>query len=116
VLKDAAATDLVDCISTVIAGGKYISPTLGSYKPKLPLADSASDELLAQLTRAELKILSLVAEFKTSKQIARELNISHRTVENHRNHIGRKLNLHGVHQLMSFAREHQSVISRLTGS
>jgi DNA-binding NarL/FixJ family response regulator len=116
VLKDAAATDLVDCVTTVIAGGMFISPTLGSYELKLPQAGSGSDELMAHLTKAELKVLSLVADFKTSKQIARELNVSHRTIQNHRTHICRKLDLHGVHQLMSFAREHHSVIARLSGT
>lgn len=113
VLKDAAANDLLDCIESVVSGGMFISPSLGSRDVKLPLFDEAPVDLLKTLTSKELQILSLAADFKTSKQIAQELDVSYRTVQNHRAHICRKLELHGSHQLMNFARSHKDVIVRL---
>src|SRR5262249_23689011 len=63
---------------------------------------------LALLTPTERRILCLVAENKTNKEIARELFISHRTVETHRSHICEKLYLSGNRALLAFAFEHKS--------
>lgn len=63
---------------------------------------------LADLTPTERRILFLLAELKTSKDIAAELHISPCTVDNHRAHICSKLNLHGSHALVKFALQHKS--------
>jgi DNA-binding CsgD family transcriptional regulator len=55
------------------------------------------------LTPSERRILKLVGEDYTSKEIANVLHLSIRTVDNHRQHICRKLNLHGTHSLLKFA-------------
>jgi two-component system, NarL family, response regulator DegU len=60
------------------------------------------------LTRTERRILQLIAEYKTSKEIADGLCISHRTVETHRSNISSKLEIHGSHALMKFALAHKS--------
>jgi DNA-binding NarL/FixJ family response regulator len=112
VLKDAAANDLLDCLKTVVSGGKFISPSLGSHEPKLPELGEGSTDLLSSLTNMELTVLFMVADFKTSKQVALDLSLSYRTVQNHRANICRKLELHGPHQLMNFARSHKDVIQR----
>jgi DNA-binding CsgD family transcriptional regulator len=57
-----------------------------------------------------MRILRLIAESKTSKEIAAELFISYRTVENHRANICQKLDLHGSNALVKFAIEHRSEI------
>jgi len=53
-------------------------------------------------------VLELIAEYKTSRDIAEELNTSPRTVETHRTNICQKLRLHGRHALMKFALENKS--------
>ncbi|MGH9941135.1 MAG: LuxR C-terminal-related transcriptional regulator, partial [Pyrinomonadaceae bacterium] len=63
---------------------------------------------LADLTPAERRVLRLIADDKTSKEIAAELFISHRTVENHRANICQKLELKGSHALLKFALAHKS--------
>jgi DNA-binding CsgD family transcriptional regulator len=63
---------------------------------------------LEDLTKAERKILQLVAAKKTSKEIAAELFISPRTVEAHRANICQKLELTGSHSLLQFALENRS--------
>jgi DNA-binding CsgD family transcriptional regulator len=58
---------------------------------------------IESLTPAERRILKLVGEDLTSKEIAERLKVSIRTVDNHRQHICNKLNLHGTHSLLKFA-------------
>ena len=113
VLKDAAVNDLLECLETVAGGGMFISPSLGSHELKLPELGEAPVELLKTLTKMELAVLALAADFKTSKQIARDLELSYRTIQNHRAHICRKLDMHGPHRLMSFARNYRDAIYSL---
>lgn len=118
VLKDSAATDIISCIKAVAAGQNYASPELTTYLVKrVRQAENAglarSD--LEGLTTTELRILSLLAEYKTSKEIAHELFISPRTVDTHRNNICQKLEIHGSHALVKFALQHKDLLlQRLT--
>ncbi len=114
VLKDSAITDIAGCIHAVAAGRHYISPAISSF---LVNRNTRSAELVKQkpslndLTPTERRILKLIAEKKTSKEIAAELFISHRTVENHRANICQKLELRGSHSLIKFAFDHKSQLS-----
>jgi DNA-binding CsgD family transcriptional regulator len=56
-------------------------------------------------------VLRLIAEYKTSREIADELFISFHTVETHRRNICDKLDLHGSHALMKFALSHARKLS-----
>lgn len=111
VLKDSAAEDIVQGIRTVATGQHYLSPAISGF---LVNRNTRAEALrrakpgLADLTAAERRILKLIAQSKTSKEIADELGLSTRTVENHRFNIGTKLDLHGVHSLVKFAFEHKS--------
>ena len=118
VLKDSAATDIISCIKAVAAGQNYASPELTTYLVKrvrqAETAGSARSDL-EDLTTTELRILSLLAEYKTSKEIAQELFISPRTVDTHRNNICQKLEIHGSHALVKFALGHKDLLlQRLT--
>jgi len=110
-LKENAAQDILDCIGTVAAGRYYLSPHISSYL--VSRNDRAKSLLqkhpsLVLLTPTERNILRKIAENKTTKEIAAELYISHKTVENHRANIARKLNLRGSHHLLRFALENKS--------
>jgi DNA-binding CsgD family transcriptional regulator len=72
------------------------------------LAFRAGNPGLTRLTPSERRILRLIASDKTSKEIAAELGLSARTVENHRTNICTKLNLRGIHSLVKFAFENRS--------
>ena len=63
------------------------------------------------LTPREKDILKLIAEGKTSRQIADSLNLSVFTVSNHRKHICKKFNLHSTAQLVAFAIQQSSTRS-----
>jgi DNA-binding CsgD family transcriptional regulator len=58
---------------------------------------------MASLTPAERKVLKLIAEYQTTREISISLSISTRTVETHRANICQKLALRGSHALMKFA-------------
>ena len=111
VLKDSAAEDILEGVRAVAAGQHYLSPSISGF---LVNRNTRAESLrrakpgLADLTPAERRILRLVAQSKTSKEIADELGLSTRTVENHRTNIGTKLDLHGVHSLVKFAFDHKS--------
>ncbi len=110
VLKDSAATDIITCIKAIAAGQNYVSPELTTFLIKQvtqPDARESPNSDLAVLTHTELRILSLLADYKTSKEIAQDLSISPRTVDTHRNHICQKLDVHGSHSLMRFALAHK---------
>ena len=114
VVKDCAVTDIVAGIKSVAAGRHYISPSLSSYLiNRRSRADALSKEkpLLSALTPTERRVLKLISEYKTSKEIADELFIHYRTVENHRTNICQKLELHGSHALLKFALKHKSELS-----
>lgn len=111
VLKESAVTDITNSIDVVNSGGNFISPQLSTY---LLGRRQRSEDLrkekpaLSRLTPSEIRILRLIADNKTSREIADELYVSVRTIENHRANISAKLELHGAHALLSFALAHKS--------
>lgn len=111
VLKDSATTDIVTAIRAVAAGEHYTSPTLTSallQRRRQAASLRQQKPALDSLSPTERRILHLIAEYKTSKEIADELSISHRTVETHRTNICQKLALRGSHALMKFALSHKT--------
>jgi DNA-binding NarL/FixJ family response regulator len=111
VLKDNATTEIVDCIRSVAGGGEYISPTLSSFLIRRHTRAASLAEqkpALEQLTPAERRILRLVADGLTSREIAGQLCLGVRTVEHHRNNVAVKLALRGSHALTKFALKHKS--------
>jgi DNA-binding NarL/FixJ family response regulator len=110
VLKDSAITDIVTSIKAAAAGQNFISAPLATYlvnrsKRKASFVDQKPS--LRDLTPAEFSILKLIAEHKTSREIADQLCISVRTVERHRLNIGIKLDVHGSNALLKFAIENK---------
>jgi DNA-binding NarL/FixJ family response regulator len=113
VLKDAAAREIVAAIRAVAAGGSYISPAISSFLMRRAERASAlrnEKPALEQLTTSERRILKMISQGKTSKEVADELAISYRTVENHRANICTKLGLSGTNALLRFALEHRSAL------
>jgi len=113
VLKENAVEDILNGIAAVAKGEHYLSPSISGY---LVRRRNRADSLAARkpgledLTKAELRILKLIADKKTSRQIAAELFISPRTVEAHRANISTKLELHGSHSLLHFALENRAAL------
>lgn len=113
VLKENAADDIVTALEKVAQGETFVSPSMSDMKQR---RSARVQELLLckpqidDLTSAERRILKLIAEDRTSKEIAELLRISVKTVENHRLKICHKLNLHGSHSLLKFAFDNKSYL------
>jgi DNA-binding NarL/FixJ family response regulator len=107
VVKDAAADEIVGCIKAVAAGQSYLSPVLSEHLINLRSATTQTLSL-GELTTAERRILQLISESRSNKEIAAELFISIRTVEHHRSNICAKLGLAGKNALLTFALTHKS--------
>lgn len=113
VLKDSAIDDIVTAINEVVAGRSFTSLPMTTYFSKRQNYNQVPDiqQLgLSQLTPTEYRILKLLADYKTNKDIADELSVSPRTVETHRSRICQKLNLQGSHSLMKFAVQYKSLL------
>ena len=107
VLKDSASVDIVNCLHAVTQGQVYTSAAVTTFLLKRASRTKAVDGV-DSLTPAERKVLRLIADYKTSREIAHELSISVRTVDNHRSNISGKVGVTGSHALFKFAMQHRS--------
>jgi DNA-binding NarL/FixJ family response regulator len=106
ILKDCYADEMIKCLDEVIEGEFYLSPGVSKYlinRKKNKSGLNSNYPELINLTLMEKKILQKISESKTSKEIADELFISIRTVQNHRTNICGKLNFKGHNRLLQFA-------------
>lgn len=110
VLKDSASVDIINCLQAVGNGQNYTSPAITTYLFKRATRNTKKSNSIEDLTPTERIILRLIAEYKTSREIADELSISYRTVENHRYNICQKLEVSGSNSLVKFAIQHQNEI------
>ena len=111
VLKDSAVTDIVASINSVAENRPFFSSSLSALllNRRRNIEDFENENHgLNQLTATERRILKLIANEKTSREIGEQLFISHRTVEKHRANISRKLDLQGSLALVKFAFAHKS--------
>jgi two-component system, NarL family, response regulator NreC len=101
VLKTQAASDLVTALREVVSGGTYLSPRISGTVVE---AYRTRSELPADpLTPRQRQVLQLVAEGKTTKEIAAVLGVSTKTAESHRNRLMRKLGIHETANLVRYA-------------
>ena len=104
-LKDRAYEELAVAIREVVAGNIYMSPpvvglVLGDYIHKQLCDDN---NIFSILTSREREVLKLVAEGRSTAQIAADLDISTKTVDTHRQHVMDKLNIRGIADLTRYA-------------
>ena len=101
VVKTAAIDDLVNCVKAVRGGATYVSPAYETIvKATLPAARPVES---CALTDREREVLRLIAQGKTSKQIAAALAIALKTAETHRTRIMKKLDIHDIAGLVRYA-------------
>lgn len=109
VLKDADNSELILAMRSALKGKTYLTPGISNtvldvyLKTSVPQKQKTS---LDFLTERELIILKLVAEGHRSKEIADLLFISPKTVDKHRENLMRKLDMHSISALTSFAMKH----------
>ena len=110
-LKDSAIADILKGIEVVSRGEYFISPSLTSRILKSHPVIHLNVQLrlgVDKLTATERQILSFIAQSHSSKQIAKSLHVSVRTVENHRYNIVHKLGLSGNYSLLRFALDNKA--------
>ncbi len=100
--KSAASTELEQAIQTVMKGEVYISPET-SRKTLLEFGKGTKKDLLASLSPRQREVLRLIAEGRTTKQIAQVLDISVKTVETHRAQLMERLGIYDVAGLVRYA-------------
>ncbi len=109
VLKGAAFHELLNAIELVMSGKSYISPALSDtlmtdYVRRAQ--GEQKDTELSKVSGREREVLQLIAEGKSSAEVAEILHISVRTVDTHRHNIMTKLEIHSIAGLTKFAIRH----------
>ena len=106
VLKSRAYEELVRAVREVMKGKKYLSPDIarGVVDAYVEISSSMSaNPAFVTLTDRERESLQLIAEGKSTKEVADFLGVSVKTIETHRHNIMEKLNLHSVAELTKYA-------------
>jgi DNA-binding NarL/FixJ family response regulator len=103
-LKDAATNELETALKTVMSDGTYFSETVSKMVVSRNISpDSAPQSPLDHLTPRQREILQLIAEGKSTKEIAFMLKVSAKTVETHRALLMDRLGIHDVPGLVRYA-------------
>ena len=107
VLKKASDSDLIDALRTVAKGGSYLSPQVSDRLlnriQRGDLEAKSPDAVLEGLSPRELQVLRLVAEGKTSKEIAVMLDLGLQTVRSYRKTMMKKLGVNNAPMLTKLA-------------
>jgi len=113
-LKSDATKDLVNAVEAIRRNKTYFTSrvaqmVLDGYLDKKPRTSTEADLPATRLTPRQREIVQLLAEGKSSKEVASSLCISVKTAETHRANIMRKLQLHTVSELVRYAVRNQIV-------
>ena len=105
ILKECLSDELVQAIRSVSTGGRYLSPritdvVIDDYVKRL---STTPESRIATLTARERQVLQLLAEGKSTKQIALDLHVSSKTIEANRRRIMEKLDIHSIAELTKYA-------------
>lgn len=103
IIKKASVGHLLNAIRTVARGGSYVSPELSKwFLERIQFGDGGSrPSLLSKLSPREMEVMKLVAQGKSSKEVAQELRLEVETVRSYRKNLMRKL---GVNKVASLTR------------
>ncbi len=114
ILKENAVDEVLKAVNVVVDGNFYLSPSMSEYmvqksmKQKKLMDENPGIKILSE---KEKEILNLIAQNKTTKEIADALFVSYKTIENHRANICKKLNISGCNALLKFIIENKTLLS-----
>jgi DNA-binding NarL/FixJ family response regulator len=103
VLKADAARELVAAVEAIQKNSTYFSPHMGPAVRDTDLRGNRRPADKATLTKRESQVIQLLAEGRSTKEVAELLKLSVKTAETHRTHIMSKLGLHSVSELVLYA-------------
>lgn len=98
ILKSSAAEELLPAIQTILEGGMYVSRSLGAAA-----AETVSSRAAKGLTARQREVLQLIAEGRSSKEVASILGTSVKTANFHRYQLKKKLGVRSIAELAAFA-------------
>ncbi len=109
-LKDATRDEILTALHTVKNGEKYFNSSVAAvivngYLSQVHKVEKASESRKTLLSKKEKEVLRLLVEGKSSRQIADQLDLSVRTVDNHRANMMRRLQVHNAAELVKLALE-----------
>lgn len=107
VMKELASDEVLGAIRTVLAGQIYVTPVMNAHLLRrfiaaAPLVDGTN---FGNLTDRELQVLQMLGSGLGSREIARQLSLSIKTVETYREHLKHKLSLRNAEELLYYARQ-----------
>lgn len=116
ILKGVSASTLISAVRNVVAGESYVSPSLAArilteIRGEAPLpapSPNPYDDALASLTPREEQILALVADGKSNKEVARQLNLQEKTIKHNMTRILQKLKARNRTEAAIFLRDARS--------
>ena len=110
-LKDSAFAELITAVTAVAKGKMYLSPSIAEtvVKNSLEKLDRKDEGSSVLLSGREREVLQMIAEGKSTKEIALKLFVSTKTVETHRARIFAKLHLHSMNELVRYAIRNQVI-------
>lgn len=105
ILKECLFDELLQAIGVVTSGGRYLSPKIAEVvvDDYVKHLSNISDSPLSALTGREREVLQLVAEGKSTKEIALELHVSTKTIEANRRQMMDKLGVNSIAELTKYA-------------
>ncbi len=110
ILKEFAIEEIELCIKSVINNKPYFSEEIALYLNSN--TNTQRPQALDELTRAEIKVLTLIAQNNTANEIGDALSVSGRTIEKHKSNIVRKLKLESKHNSLTlFAKENEQFLN-----
>lgn len=101
VTKSSNKTEMFEAIEAVVAGKTYVCKEIQENLAKQVLVEDSGGDI-SKLTEREMQVLKLIKDGLSSKEIAKELFLSYRTIEVHRSNILKKLNLKNTPSLIKF--------------
>jgi two-component system response regulator NreC len=105
-LKDSAESDLIAAVRHVMTGKPFFSPAISNMLVQdyiREIRQRGVEDSYELLTARERELLQLMAEGRTAKEIAADLNLSAHTIDTHRANIMRKLNVNSIAELILYA-------------
>lgn len=104
VLKSSPSEEILNALEEVSRGGSFLTPSLGEVDTSASgLGPIPKKSALSRLSPRETQVLIRIAEGLASKEIAMQLQVSHRTVETHRTNLMRKLGVRKASELVRLA-------------
>jgi len=107
--KESAPEELVGAIKKVLAGGRYVSPSLAEKLANYLSGGDAQKQPQEKLSDREFQVLRLIASGKIVSEIAKELSLSVKTISTYRSRILEKMGMKNNAELMHYAMQHQLV-------